>query len=329
VERQQLIQPSMVLYLDNSPSMTSYRDAVLDSADSFLQQTDLPATMVSFSDKTTDLRNLQDYRIGGQYTNLSVIQDDLHQKKREENIVAALVISDGGHNSGVLSATTDLANQSPLYTVFIGDSSRYPDVAIHDITMPGIVYAGDTITTTFDLETKNIQQQVDLQLTAEAKEGIIHQEALSLTSGEYLRTESISLSFDKPGNNYIQVTIDSLPEERIVQNNVKTRQVTVRPSRYQVLLIADAPSFESRFLFHTVKDMERFEIQNYFIDIDNNLDLLNQFIGNADILYTIGIPVIEMEESSVKNRLQDFSSKVHQVNSRGELENIDISGEIN
>jgi hypothetical protein len=204
--------------------------------------------------------------------------------------------------------------------MFIGDSTQYPDVNLEQVQLPRVTYAGDTVTATVTMRASQIQNQVTSDIRVNAANQLFARKTTQLNPGNYILEEEIELSFQEAGGYQIQFSIDSLSNEQNISNNTRTVFIQVRPSHYRVLLLAENPSVETRFLTQAIGSMERFELRSHFINMQGTAVGQDDY----DIIYTIGRP------SNAAEGYTDLTSgtagAIHQINTTGQIENQNTNG---
>ncbi len=322
-QRQVQIEPSVNIYLDASESMSHYESNVSDSLRVLLDSLRVEANIKTFSDEISQIGSPGQYSAGGNFTNINLPVEDAAEFSREFLKQPSFLISDGAHNLGALP-TDDVGNarEIQLFTLFIGDSTTYPDLAIDRVDMPSIVYAGDTIAVRMRYQAENIPGEMQSNLQVNRDNEQIYSQPLQFTEGDYFVEQDIDLVLSEEGMTELSFLADSLESERDLQNNQTSVMVEVRPSRFRVLLLAAKPSMETRFLINAVQDMERFELQDHYAFSTN---LIEQ--QDYDIIYTIGDPSILLNtDQTLDSFLESSQGAIHQVNSIGEIALIESTG---
>ena len=314
-QRNLQIQPKVLLYVDASRSMESYQTAVADSVDAILAQFNSKTEIREFSDQVLVSGGMNRFLPDGHFTNLGIPLENAIKESQSSAVQAAILLSDGAHNSGERPSLTDLGERIiPFYTLFIGDSTQYPDVSLEQVQLPRVTYAGDTVLATVTLQASQIQNQTTSTIRASEADELLARKNTQLSPGSYILEEEIELSFPEAGEYQIQISIDSLNNEQDISNNMRTVFIQVRPSQYSVLLLADNPSAETRFLSQAIGSMDRFELQSHFINMQGRV--LEQ--DAYDIIYTIGRPSNALEDYT--NLISGVAGSIHQVNTSGQIE---------
>lgn len=311
------VSPTVKIYLDNSASLNRFRASLTDSArviSTKLKQAGLHYQFRTFSEKIHEVGSANQLENNGTLTDLSAPLEDIQKNRRHQNIQAAVVISDGIHNSGVAPADLAETLNTPVYTMFIGDSSITPDLRIDRFDLPGIVYAGDTVSVTIQAGIRRLSNDTTLALSLIQDGKQIVTQEVSLQSGTYQREFSLQFQLDETGEHHITAVIDSLSHERQIGNNYNRRMVNVRPGRYRVLLISDEPSVETRFIVKALNQMDRFKLRSYFASL-NNREPLSADSTTPDILFFIG-KVPQQLATSLSNG--NSIPVIYQVSASGE-----------
>ncbi len=312
-----VIPPTIEVFADGSASMSRFINALKDSTGNFirmLEKNGLRYNLHSFAGEVEQLNSANHIQPKGQFTNVSGPLQELESNKKRQNIQSAILLSDGIHNSGVTPENLASSLKVPVYTMFIGDSSVSPDLEIQNVDLPRIVYAGDSVKATITLKLSHIQQDTSLMMHLRSDSKEIKTQPVHLTTGTYQKSEAINFIAPDQGDHEIKIALDSLRGERTKSNNSISRQIVVRPSRFQVLLVADEPSIETRFLIQTIQKMDRFTLQTYFSSMVKSNTLATE-IPKMDILYVLG----NLPGSSAiqQNMLKQVKGIIYQSDSQG------------
>lgn len=323
------LPPGAAIYVDNSQSMQEDADQVHNALQSLLERFDqqnVNYTLHAFGSDVRQVSGISALDFDEQLTDLSLPLLHVKEHQRERNIRAALIVSDGSHNSGVLpeSVAPEAITQIPVYTYFIGDSVVSPDIRLEQMTLPRVVYAGDSIRAQMRFTVERLQRESTLNFQLNSNSHRHAAESLAFSPGSYSREMTEMFVLSDPGDYSMVGRIDTLPGEHNKTNNVSRRQIRVRPSRYQVLLYAEHPSYETRFAGQAIRQMERFSLDTFYAGLSPQ-PALDSLLAQADIVYVIGQP---SSDSAIITRVQDQSDLrgvLFQVDPRGQVAGLNPS----
>lgn len=309
------IQPKILVYVDASRSMNSFRTAVTDSVGEIIGQLTGDVVLREFSNQIEPLGGINRFLPDGPFTDLSLPLEDAFLENQSNAVQGAILLSDGAHNSGQRPSLSDVSEPSiPFYPMFIGDSTKYPDMRIEQVQLPRVTYAGDTVIATVTLQTSQISNQTTSSIRVTEGDEVFARKTIQLKPGNYIQEEDVELRFPEAGGYQIQFSADSLSNERDVTNNTRNTYIQVRPSQYSVLLLAENPSIETRFLSQAIGSMDRFALHSHFINMQGSA--FDE--GDYDIVFTIGRPSNTL--GGYSELVSGVSGTIHQVNTLGQIE---------
>ncbi len=313
-----VVQPTAAIFVDNSQSMQAYSDQLIDSVEVLMQRLSddgVRSQMYRFGADISEIQRPGQLDFTDRFTDMSLPLQFV-QEHTQNNIQSALIISDGEHNTGPHPHTLSTDISIPIFGFFVGDSARRPDIRIERMTFPRMAYAGDSVEVKIEMTVENIssEQQVEFSLGSQSQDLV--ERSLTLAPGTYSREFRESILFESPGARLVSAELERVPDERNVTNNQQSRQITVQPSRYHVLIAAEAPSFETRFLTRTIEQMDHFTVSFYYSSLRDQGD---QEGFSPDIVYYIG--KISNVETLRDNLLpDDFTGGIiQQVDSKGDI----------
>ncbi len=317
------LPPVVAIYVDNSQSMQDDADRVHSVLQSLLDQFDqqnVNYTLYSFDSDVHQVNGISALEFDEQLTNLSLPLFHMREHQRANNIRAAFIVSDGSHNSGVLpgSITPGAAAHIPVYTHFVGDSAVAPDIRLEQMMLPRVAYAGDSIRTQLQFTVERLPRESTLNFRVNSNSYHHAAESLVFSPGSYSREMTEMFVLSDPGDYQIVGRIDTLPGEQHKTNNVSRRQIRVRPSRYQVLLYAETPSYETRFAGQAIRQMERFSLDTFYATLSPQ-SALDSLFALADIVYVIGRPAGGSDIITRARDQSDLRGILLQADSRGQI----------
>jgi len=297
-----VVPPTIGVFTDASASEDPYTESLRDSTEQILQllqKSDINYKLYTFTDKVEQISSQSQIRTNGQFTNLSGPLQYLEQNKKQQNIQSAILVSDGIHNSGITPENIARSLKIPVYSMFIGDSSVSPDLEIQSLDVPRIVYAKDSVSATVQLKASHIVRDTAVTVRVQSDGKDLTTQTLQIPAGTSQKTTMFQFIAPDSGKHTVDVTVDTVGNEKAKSNNSKSKQIIVRPSRFQVLLVASEPSIETRFLIQTIGNLERFKVQTHFSSLEEASALSDQIL-KSDILYVLGKLPNNISTSQIK-----------------------------
>lgn len=173
--------------------------------------------------------------------------------RREENIVAVLLFSDGHHHAAEdpresLRALNRLG--VPLVAIGLGGSEKPRDIAAVDIDATGKVFANDEVRAQLIVESAGFPVATR---TIEIREGDKrHAEfTAEISGGETTVRLPVSFNAGEPGRKRVTFTVRPDPEEVSVDNNSIDLWLEVVSAKANMVLLDGGPRWEWRYLSQT------------------------------------------------------------------------------
>ncbi|MCF7805427.1 MAG: hypothetical protein K9N46_06180 [Candidatus Marinimicrobia bacterium] len=280
----QNIPPTIAVFADDSQSLTDFEGQLSDSLEKILSEDAVEVQLFRFSGDVQKTGSPKALDFSGTETNLSAPLEYLKREADNRNYQAAILLSDGIHNSGPEPTSVLEDWRLPVYTMFIGDSTVAPDISLQQFTLPKYAYAGDSVTAQLRLDVQSLRNEESVSLVLRDNNQELASRTLSLTPGDYQRSDEVALQFEEPGEYTVSAAVGTVSNETDVANNSSRERITVKPSRYRVLVLSAAPSTDTRFLLNAIDNLERFES----IPIFTSLSVPDSMPEAPDIIYLLG-----------------------------------------
>ncbi|CAL6309902.1 unnamed protein product [Bathycoccus prasinos] len=238
VKSYSLEKPNLVILADNSSS-------VFESGDEIKE---LIAELKSSSEISSRFK-ISDYHFGNE---LGVL-DSLTFKDKNTNIyksltalkdvfareqTVTLLLSDGNQTIGQDYSYFKSDKNSTLYTVVLGDTTKYKDLSVGSILTNKYAFLKNK----FPLETYISYQgntAVSTTVTVKVNDRIAHRENLNFNGESNFKTLSINIDANTVGIKNLIVEISQLAEEQNITNNRRATSIEVIDEKTKIALIAD------------------------------------------------------------------------------------------
>ena len=214
------------------------------------------------------------------------------QQKRPGAIV---IISDGQHNGKIYPLPLAQSIHAPIYTIGIGAEQKQ-DLAIHSLRKPVRSFLGDTIEITGRIQNKGFFNH-RTKVSLERKGKIISSQDIAFSNKDVVQEISFKVIPETIGKINYSIKIDDLPDEVNYANNRRDFNLEIIKSRWQILYLTNAPSFNTRFIISSLQDYQdtKSDVQSSFSIIPiigftgRNLKILKEpsiekAFSNADVV---------------------------------------------
>jgi hypothetical protein len=261
--------PEIAVLLDTSASM-NFRDLpetrlmaarqVLGELGSARLPKDAKLSHWSFSDSLRELRtDLDSLSAGGRRTAMGEALSQLRERRPEGNLSAALIVSDGGSNSGVDPLTAIGRLGVPVYAVGIGDPRPPLDVALGEVNFPEVAYSEIPARVELTVKvTSSTQRRIPVFLKSEGK--LLGRADLRFDQAGEQRAE-IEFIPQETGSRFFQLSIPPGEGERFTKNNYRSFSVEVLKSKLKILLVSSRPGWEFGFLKRVLEENPKLEVK--------------------------------------------------------------------
>lgn len=250
--------PVILIAHDNSASLIYNQDSVyyktsyLDRLDSLIKALDNQFTTVGylFGQQVTE-GTTPDYN--DQQTDMSMLLNKLERTWHNKNIGAMLLFSDGLFNKGINPIFASRGLRFPVITIPLGDTTRRPDLAIHDLRYNKIVYQRSE----FPVEVTISAHQAmghEARLTLWHNNEIINEQQIEIVSNSFSKSIVFNIRSEGTGQQHYKAEISNLPQETNLTNNSQDFYVDIVQEKQRILFLAAAPHPDIGAIQATLKD---------------------------------------------------------------------------
>ena len=281
--KKEIKQPILTVLVDNTKSIHLADSGFKANVNSFIanlskgvNQADVK--VLSFSDQ---IEIIKDFTFDKQGTNISKAFRELNESFLNENIGAALLISDGINTEGLSSYNN---NDYPIYTIGIGDSVKESDAKIKKLYFNNIVFANNAFVTESHFQfdnLKGVQQDIVLNFNGREVERVKY---VPKSNSDFFKL--ISKVQAKEGGVFpLDLHVINKKNEKYLGNNSLKRFVTVKSKKLKLLIVSDEPHPDVRAIKTAFWGVDHIEISETSFSKDVSLELVNAvlFIGNSNL----------------------------------------------
>ncbi len=176
---------------------------------------------------------------------------------RGERIAAAILISDGQQNSGLIT-TEQVARRMqgkgiPLFTVGVGNPYPSKDISLEDLVCPELVIVDNIVKLDLKVLQRGYRQgtgsQVNVTIEPEGGDATpVAQQSFELGPEDQAISIEIKFKADQQGTFRVTATVEGDEEELTVKNNSLHRRLEVLDRKIRVLYVDGLPRWEYRYL---------------------------------------------------------------------------------
>lgn len=219
----------------------------------------------------------------GSESNISGALNYINGQYVNQNLGAVVLVSDGIYNAGNNPVFGTENSRIPIYTIALGDTSVYADMAISNVSHNSIAYLGNEFTCKIETKATKLKgKQANLQVYNNGE--LIQQKTLNLNSDNvFLETDVISTA-KKLGQNKLDVRVTTFDNEDNKQNNSYTFYIDVIDGKKKVAIWAPAPHPDIASLKSSIEHNQNYEVEisynNYVVDSKIDLVIFYNWFGD-------------------------------------------------
>lgn len=308
--RKKIIVPKIFLFNDNSNSIAA-KDSLkrLDENIALLENLEtlgkehVELFTFGLKPKHISFDSLNRIKYNEPITNFSKAVSLL--KNSEENISAAVIISDGIITDGSNPIYEAEKLQFPIFTIGIGDTAAQKDILVKDVLFNQYIYADNQT----EIEALIWQTGFNKNIV---RASLFEEDKLIQTKDVELNESGLTkVKFDytptRADEKKLRISISQLNGESNFSNNQKTFFVNVLKNKIKVALISGSPSPDLSVISQALNNDKNIEVKkiiqvsaNKFWDNPKSTD-----IDSANILFLVDFPLSNTPQNFVD---QVFSS---------------------
>jgi|GEM_PF-6171917 len=227
----------------------------------------------------------------GDYTNLTSPISDLPELYRQNNVRAAVILTDGNLNQGTNPISEAVKAKMPLYIIGIGDTNTYADIAISRISVPAESARNSVVPVSVEINWNAIDSE---ETTLSLYKDSLLVDTRKIVFGARKGSQTLDftdLATEEGVYNY-RAIIDTMPSEHLKLNNEKQSLNRVKILKKQIAVFAGAPSPDVSFITDVLRDLPDTELERFILKKDReyyNPPSLSQ-LDDIDALVLIDFP---------------------------------------
>ena len=204
--------------------------------------------------------NLKDLQANAPSTRIGDSLKQLSDETSDLPIGAVVLLSDGGDNSGGVSADSISALRArhiPVHTVGFGRERAAHDVELEDAVIAPRALADSRIAARITLRQRGYSgTKINLSVNdvSAGQTKLLASRAITLGADGNLQTETVMFNIGGAGAKVLQVAMATLPGEENTANNAVTRVVNVGSDQRRILYMEGEPRWEYKFIRQAEED---------------------------------------------------------------------------
>lgn len=302
--------PKLAVLLDDSKSMSAsdaggsrlekYQKALKDAGFTDLKPEDLRLHTFSEGVKSLSSYSFDSLKLNGASSDISRAVRYLSNYTDDENIRAALLVSDGAFNAGN-NPLYDAENFGrPIYVIGIGDTSEPKDIAVLSVITNEVAYIDNPVPINVNVKSTGFPQG-ELKVVLSDNGQKIAEQTIQINPDN----DKYSLLFEympkQEGIRKITANISPVVGEITTKNNTVSEFIKVLKNKRTIAFFAGAPSADVSFIKQNLLREKGVEIQEYlqkqgaeFYRAPNQTEL-----SKAEIIILCGFPIVSTPKSVI------------------------------
>lgn len=261
-------QPSFVLAIDNSTSMTQGLDstqqrqllAEVDQLKAKLEEKDYQVAVHTLDGKPTAINEVTfDQKI----TNLDSWLRDIQSYYEGKNLGGVYLISDGKYNQGTSPAF--FPYNFPVYAIGVGDTLQKQDLVLQNVLHNKIAYQGNKFPVAAEVVNHGFAgETARLEIRGNGK--LLASKNVKLSGDEGLTRVELEVEADENGMQQLDVRLKLMEGEAVETNNFRRIFVDVVDGRQKILLVAPTPHPDIKAMAAMIENNQNYELTTYVPD---------------------------------------------------------------
>lgn len=257
--------PVIIIAQDNSSSLLMGKDSAFikkEFAQNLNQlkadlEKDFEVTQYQFADGVSEGNNVLSYT--GNLTDFDVLFDELQDRYANRNVGGLILISDGIYNSGSNPSSIASNLEFPVFSIPLGDTTRYVDAKIENLRANKLAFLGNEFPVEFDLKVQKAKMGAT-NVTIYRGQQVIFQKKININSAQQTIQVAANLKATQIGKQKYVVKVDEFENERNVLNNSQSFYIDVLDGRQKVALLGVSPHPDLKAIKQGIVANENYEL---------------------------------------------------------------------
>lgn len=255
----EVVKPKLLVAVDNSKSISFLNEnqnvkkliTQLKNNEDIRQKFEV--SFFTFGDEPMPLDSLS---FSEQKTDISALLQQLEKIYGSENNPVVL-ITDGNQTQG--NDIAYLSYKNPVFPIVVGDTTSVSDVYIHQLNANKYAYLGNRFPIEFFV---NYEGNEDVLVTVNvAQKGkYLFQEKITLSKENNTKHVTTYLKANKKGQQYYNVSVSTIKNEKNTQNNTSSFTVKVIDENFKVLLLTSVTHPDVGMLKRAIESSQKIKV---------------------------------------------------------------------
>lgn len=285
-------KPILIFIQDESSSLVSNQDSV--EVQDFLKN-GIPEKLKLLNDKYQVKSIYFDKDVSsesnsskGSESNISTAVKEAKQRFYNQNVGAAILLSDGIFNRGINPVYESQGASFPIFTLGLGDTSLRKDLLIQGLVHNEISYLNNSFPVEVKIRARDLKGKETFLRIKDDRGNQVFQKSIKIEqTNEFLNIE-LFINPDSIGLQNYYLSLIPIEEEVEKRNNYRSFSIEVVDNRKKVLILGSSPHPDIAALNSALKNYEKYEVE---VDLERNY-LLDQKPPDLYILHSPSASVL-------------------------------------
>lgn len=323
-------KPIIALVIDDSKSLIQgetsleqIKQSVSQLQNSLSEKYDVD--IVSFSN-IAQFATIDKLTASGTETNLSQVLRYTTEQYVNQNLGGVVLVSDGIYNAGSNPSFNAENYKVPIYSIGIGDTTVYADLAVSNVLHNSLAYLGNEFPLQIEVKASKLKgKQANMQVLLNGR--TIQQKSLIISKEAFYFETDVIAKAQKLGQNKVEVRLTTFENEKNKENNTYIFYVEVIDGKKKVAIWADAPHPDLGMLRSSINNNKNYDatisLGNYKVESDFDLVVLHNWFSTSAqlVLYeklkASGIPILLIIGDDFNSRFFNQGSQDIKFNASG------------
>ncbi len=173
---------------------------------------------------------------------------------------AVILLGDGLFNAGANPLNAIQNIQFPIYSVGLGDTTRFTDLQIRAVKHPRTAFLDRMETIEADIQVEKMNgKSARIDLLHDNQ--LIESRTVIISSNTFFATEIFRVQASPVGLQKFSLRISSDPKEKNTANNIRDLVIQVTDNRHKILILSDGPHPDCGAIKSSLEDYGNYEVQ--------------------------------------------------------------------
>ena len=257
-------KPIVVIAQDNSESIKIKGDST------FYNQT-FPSALASLTSSLEESFEVVTFTFGAEVkdglnldysekqTDYSLLLDEIYARYSNRNLGALIIGSDGVYTKGKNPLYSNTKLKTPIYTIALGDTTKFTDLLIKEVTHNRLAYLGNKFPLEIAVAANSLKGALT-KLSVTKNGSILFTKNLAITGDDFLEIVPVILEAKSPGIQKYTISLTPINGEVTVSNNRQDIYIDILDSRQKVAIISATPHPDIKALKRSISSNENYEV---------------------------------------------------------------------